>query len=58
MILINLTGFYEIFWPVSRPMIFLGRKYFYRATVESYGLEVVTEVRVRGTAGSNAVLQK
>ncbi len=37
MILVNLTGFYEIFLPVSRPMIFLGRKYFYRATFESYG---------------------
>ncbi len=40
------------------PLIFLGRRYFYRATFESYGLEighlaaVITEVRVwgRGTA--------
>ncbi len=49
---IKLGRFYEIFCPVSRPLIFLGRRYFYRATVESHSLEighlaaVITEVGV------------
>jgi hypothetical protein len=46
MIVANFTGFfvklcrfYEI-WPVSMPLIFLGRKYFYRDTFELCGLEI------------------
>jgi hypothetical protein len=46
MILANFTGifvelvrFYEI-WPISRPLIIPGRKYFYKAIFESCGLEI------------------
>jgi hypothetical protein len=46
MIVVNFTGsfvklghFYEIL-PVTRPLIFIGRKYFYRTTFEFCGLEI------------------
>ena len=38
-ILLKLGRHHEI-WPLSRPQIFLGRKYFYRATFELCGLEI------------------
>jgi hypothetical protein len=38
-IFVELGHFYEIL-PVSRPLIFLGCKYFYRATFEFCGLEI------------------
>jgi hypothetical protein len=55
-----------MFWPVSRPLIFLGHRYFYRATFESYGLEighlaaVITEGGSEGLlpAGSDGVFTK
>jgi hypothetical protein len=46
---IKLGRFYKIFWPVSRPLIFLGNRYFYRATFESYGLEIGCLAAVIGT---------
>ncbi len=61
---IKLGRFYEIFWPVSRPLNFLGRRYFYRASFESYGLEighlasVITEGGSEGPAGSDGVFTK
>ena len=57
MIVANFTGFfvklcrfYEI-WPVSMPLIFLGRKYFYRDTFELCGLEIGHLAAVYKSAG-------